>query len=214
MTIDIQSVSAPRHFAGDHFTAGMPHILQSPKRAGTIEMIVIRPATQHRLCVERANFSPATGVAGDRWLTTAWRQLADGSPDPAIQVTLMNSRCIELVAGDRSHWHLAGDNLFVDFDLSKENLPVGARLRVGECVLQIASPAHNGCAKFARRFGKAAVKFVNSPEGKSLRLRGVHARILEAGTVAVGDAIERLGSSRECELSLENRPKFRAGKGR
>ena len=125
-----------------------------------------RPAGEKRLCLKRADLSPDNGLIGDRWRATSWLKRSDGSPDPAVQITLMNSRCIKLIAGDESYWPLAGDNLFVDFDLSAENLPVGTRLRIGECLLEISEPPHTGYAKFNRRFGAAALKFVNSAEGK------------------------------------------------
>ena len=144
-----------------------------------------------RFCPERAELTPEDGLVGDRWRKTSWVKLPDGSPDPVVQITLMNARCIALVAGEREQWAIAGDNLFVDLDLSKENLPAGTRLKVGECVLEITSKPHNGCFKFKGRFGAAAVKFVNSKEGKSLRLRGVHARVIVGGMIAVGDRIEK-----------------------
>jgi MOSC domain-containing protein YiiM len=104
----------------------------------------------------------------------------------------MNARCIALIAGDRDQWAIAGDNLFVDFDLSKDNLPPGTRLKIGQCILEITRKPHNGCSKFKGRFGVAALKFVNSREGKSLRLRGVHARVIVGGMIAVGDRIEKV----------------------
>jgi MOSC domain-containing protein YiiM len=183
---------APHHLVAAALAAGLPNIRQSPKDRGIVELIVARPSSNQRQTPQQLQLTPEGGVAGDRWLTTAWKKLPDGSPDPAIQVTLMNSRCIALLAGDRAYWALAGDNLFVDLDLSKESLPIGSRLAIGDCILEVAQPAHNGCEKFMHRFGADAVKFVNSTEGKALRLRGVHARVVNAGIVTVGDTIERL----------------------
>jgi MOSC domain-containing protein YiiM len=190
MISNIESVAAPRHVNENELAQGLTEIRQSPKQIGTLVLIVARPAGEQRLCLKQADLSPDDGLVGDRWRATSWLKRSDGSPDPAVQITLMNSRCIELIAGDQSHWPLAGDNLFVDFDLSAENLPVGTRLRIGECLLEISEPPHTGCAKFNRRFGAAALKFVNSAEGKALRLRGVHAAIIEGGVVAVGDRVE------------------------
>jgi MOSC domain-containing protein YiiM len=152
-------------------------------------MIVARPVSEERHVLERAHLSPAEGLVGDRWRATSWLKLLDGGPDPAVQITLMNARCVDLVAGGREHWSLAGDNLFVDLDLSHDNLPLGTRLIIGEAILEIAEPPHNGCVKFKRRFGQAALAFVNSPQGKQLRLRGVHARVIKAGSIAAGDKI-------------------------
>lgn len=180
---------APRHLDADQLAAGLAEIRRSPKNDGTVALIVARPRTEQRLCLERAELSPEEGLAGDRWLSTSWLKLPDGSPDRAVQITLMNARCIALVAGEPRYWPLAGDNLFVDLNLSLENVPIGTRLRIGECVLEITAPPHTGCGKFKRRFGGAALAFVNSPDGTSLRLRGVHARVIQAGIVAVGDQI-------------------------
>ena len=191
MITDIQAATVPRHLDADELAAGLEEIRRSPKNAGTVQMIVARPQAEQRCILERAELSPQQGLTGDRWRSTSWLKLPDDMPDPAVQITLMNARCIELVAGGRVHWHLAGDNLFVDLDLSIENLPTGARLALGECVLEISEPPHTGCAKFKRRFGNAAFLFVNSLEGKALRLRGVHARVVHAGVVSVGDLVTR-----------------------
>ena len=104
----------------------------------------------------------------------------------------MNSRMIDLVAGEKARWELAGDNLFVDLDLSRENLQAGQRLSIGECVLEITEQAHNGCGKFSHRFGAPALKVVNSPIGKQLRLRGIYAKVIKVGDVCVGDVITKL----------------------
>lgn len=187
-----QSAVNPQHVTAEQLAAGIAELCDSPREQGRVDLVVVRPMQGKRQCLERVLISLEAGVVGDRWLTTSWKKLANGSAHPAVQVTLMNARCIRLIAGEPTNWAIAGDNLFVDLDLSRENLPTGARLKIGECILQITSVAHNGCWKFKDRFGEAAVKFVNSPEGKKLRLRGVHARVVQGGEVAVGDCIERL----------------------
>jgi hypothetical protein len=183
----------PSYVSAEELLLGRAEILGSPKEAGDLRMIVARPNPGERRCLERGELSPEGGLIGDRWLATSWLKLPDGSPDPAVQVTLMNARCIELVAGGRDYWPLAGDNLFVDFDLSFENLPTGSQLEIGPCLLEITEPPHTGCAKFKHRYGIAALAFVNSAEGKRHRLRGAHARIVRGGTIATGDQIRRIG---------------------
>lgn len=189
MLTKIDSAVAPKHRTPEELAAGLAQICAAPNDIGSVAMIVARPATEERVVKKRGELSPAEGLLGDRWKTTSWLKLPDDSPDPAVQITLMNARCIELIAGDREHWPLAGDNLFVDLNLSRENLPLGTRLWIGGAILEIAEPSHDGCGKFKRRFGPAALAFVNSPEGKAHRLRGVHARVVQAGSIAVGDTI-------------------------
>jgi MOSC domain-containing protein YiiM len=106
-------------------------------------------------------------------------------------VTLINVRVLEAIEPDRSRWPLAGDQLLVDFDLSIANLPPGARIVVGEAELEISVKPHTGCAKFSARFGADALRWINSPDGRDARLRGVGARVIRGGTVRVGDAILR-----------------------
>lgn len=185
----------PRQATAEELAAHLPSIAASPRDLGTVELIVVRPDVGQRRCLDRAEVSPEGGVHGDRWQATCGRRGADGLPDPAVQVTLMNARCIQVLAGDRSRWSMAGDNLFVDLDLSSDNLPAGTRLQVGCAILEITEPPHLGCAKFSRRFGGDALKFVNSPEGKSLRLRGAHARVVQPGAIRVGETLRRLAAA-------------------
>jgi MOSC domain-containing protein YiiM len=168
----------------------LDEIRRAPRDEGVLRMIVVRPAVNARRVVDEVEIDAAEGVAGDNWRARGgWR---GGPADPAAQVTLMNVRAIGAISPDEAQWPEAGDQLFVDFDLSFENLPVGARLAIGEAVLEISDEPHTGCRKFSARYGKDAVKFVNSAVGKQLRLRGVNTRVLRGGRVRVGDKVTKV----------------------
>ena len=111
----------------------------------------------------------------------------DGSSHPDMQLNIMNARVVALVAQDKSRWPLAGDQLFIDLDLSDANLPPGTRLAIGSAVIEITAQPHTGCGKFVERFGLDAMEFVNSPVGKELHLRGVNAKVVRPGVIRVGD---------------------------
>jgi MOSC domain-containing protein YiiM len=130
-----------------------------------------------------------TGLVGDGWKERPSSRTGDGSPHPHMQVTVMSSRVVALIAGEKEHWPLAGDQLFVDLDLSARNLPPGTRLALGSAVLEVTDQPHTGCRKFIERFGLDAVKFVNSDRGRQLQLRGINTRVIQPGTVRVGDII-------------------------
>ena len=180
------------HLTLGELNKGLPEIRQSPVDEGVLKAIVIRPATDERISLTQSEISPEFGVHGDNWATGCWMSLPDGMPHPDVQVAIMNSRTIALIAQVEERWSLAGDNLYVDLDLSHDNLQPGQQLSLGSAVLEITEIAHNGCKKFAQRFGSDAVKFVNSEIGKNLRLRGIYARIVQAGVIRVGDVIEKL----------------------
>jgi hypothetical protein len=172
--------------------AGLPEITGSPADRGLLQAIVIRPASDERVSLRRCELSSDLGVHGDNWAHGCWMSLPDGRPHPDVQVAIMNARAIALIAQAEHRWPLAGDNLVADLDLSSENLPIGQQLVVGTAVLQITEVPHNGCRKFAERFGADAVKFVNSEAGKRLHLRGIYARIVQRGFVSVGDRIQKI----------------------
>jgi hypothetical protein len=165
---------------------------QSPIDNGVVEMIVCRPAMYERRVVSAGVLDPTHGLGGDSWSTRSART-ADGRPDPLRQITVMNSRVLAAIAGDRDRWQLAGDQLIVDLDLSIDNLPVGTQLQIGEAVVEVTEPPHSGCAKFAGRFGADALAWANGGAGRQQRRRGMHARVLISGTVRHGDAISKLG---------------------
>ena len=177
----------------EELEAGLAGIRESPAIEGTVELIVRRPGTDERETVAEGRLTPEDGLVGDDWRARGSRSTPDGSADPECQLTLMNARLIDLLAdGDREAWPLAGDQLYVDLDLSVANLPAGTRLGVGTAVVEVTAPPHTGCAKFSARFGSPALRFVNSPEGRALRLRGMNARVVQPGEARPGDAIRRL----------------------
>jgi hypothetical protein len=172
--------------------AGMQTIRQSPKDQGILKMIVRRPQDDEREIVSKGELSNADGLVGDNWKSRGSRHMPDGSANPEAQITLMNSRLIALVAQIEERWPLAGDQLYVDMDLSVDNLPAGTRLAVGSAVIEVSAVPHTGCRKFSARFGVDAMKFVNSPEGKQLHLRGINTRVVRAGTIHVGDVVKKV----------------------
>lgn len=180
-----------QHVTAQEIERRMSWVLDSPRDNGVVQLIVVRPQTDQRTVIDRAHFSPETGVAGDNWQHDCWKKLSDGHSDPDVQVAIMNARMIEVLASDPAHWPLAGDQLFVDFDLSTSNLSPGDQLKVGGAILEITAEPHRGCRKFKQRFGDHALHCVNSTQGDSHRLRGVYAKIIVAGNVETGDVISK-----------------------
>ena len=171
--------------------AGLEHIRRSPQDRGRLAEIVRRPATGVREVVEHGELDLAKGLVGDNWGTRGSRSMPDGSADRDMQRNVMNARVADLVAQDRKRWQLAGDQLFVDFDLSETNVPAGTRLTIGSAVIEVTPPPHTACAKFVLQFGVDAMKFVNSPTGQALHLRGVNAKVVRSGVIRVGDAVTK-----------------------
>jgi hypothetical protein len=178
-----------RHLEWDELDAGLPEIERSPAGRGTLELIVRRPAVGEREVVDEAELDLVEGLVGDTWLARGYRKSADGRAHPGMQITLTNARAIALVAGTPDRWALAGDQLYVDLHLGDEHLPPGSRVSIGSAVLEITAEPHNGCAKFAERFGIEAVRWVNSPAGKALHLRGINSKVVVPGTIHRGDVI-------------------------
>ncbi|PJF41072.1 MAG: MOSC domain-containing protein [Chloroflexi bacterium] len=176
----------------DELQAGLAILDQSPKDHGVLEMIVCRPADEERHVVEQAQLDIVKGLIGDNWYTRGSRHTDDDLAHPDTQIAIMNSRFAQLIAQERSRWPLAGDQLFVDFDLSIDNLPVGQQLAIGTTVLEITPQPHTGCKKFVQRFGKDALLITATDEGKRLRLRGLYARVIQAGTIHTGDTISKV----------------------
>jgi MOSC domain-containing protein YiiM len=171
---------------------GLARAGASPRDSGRLELIVRRPGIDVREELQTAQLSPEEGLTGDTWRSRGSKSMPDGSANPGAQITLMNSRVVQVLAQEPARWSLAGDQLFVDFDLGEENLPPGQRIAIGEVVLEISAIPHTGCAKFTARFGSDATRFVNSPEGRKERRRGVNARVIQAGTIRQGDKIKKV----------------------
>ena len=167
----------------------LDEILAAPKDAGPVEMIARRPKENQREVVETAELTTRSGLVGDNWID---RVDGNGEPHTKTQLTLMNARVADAVAVTRERWPLAGDQIYVDFDISHENLPAGSRIKVGTAVVEISEVPHTGCAKFSGRFGKEALRFANVGVGRDNRFRGVNAFVVEDGVVSVGDKVTKL----------------------
>ena len=187
--------SSIKHLTWEELEAGLDHIRESPKDNGILEMIVCRPQIDRRKVLDFAVLDIERGMIGDSWTLRGSSKTADGGPHPEMQITIMNSRVVALVAQQKERWPLAGDQLFVEMDLSKANVPAGSRLAIGSAILEVTEPPHLGCQKFVSRFGAAAMKFVNSPVGRELCMRGVHARVLQNGTVRTGDTVKKTAAN-------------------
>jgi MOSC domain-containing protein len=181
-----------RHLTYAEMEAALPTTLTSPTDEGTLELIVRRPALGRRDVLETAELDLTTGLVGDTWNIRTSTRTADGSPHPDMQINVMNSRVIALIAGEKTRWGLAGDQLYIDLDLSANNLPPGTQLAIGSAVIEVTAQPHTGCIKFVQRFGVDAMKFVNSPQGRPLNLRGINARVVVPGRVHAGDRVKKV----------------------
>lgn len=181
-----------KHLSIAELEAGLDHIQQSPKDAGLLEMIVRRPDVDGREVLQEGELDVVEGLVGDNWKTRGSKSTEDGSANPEMQINIMNARTMALLAQSKDRWQLAGDELFIDLDLSDENLPAGTRLAIGTAIIEVSAVPHTGCKKFAERFGTDATKFVNSPAGKKLHLRGINAKVIQDGKIQVGDIAKKI----------------------
>ena len=182
------------HLTTEELEAGLAEARQSPRQEGVLELIVARPREGEREVLDDGELSLRDGLVGDTWRTRRSSRTSDGSPHPDMQLNLMNARVAALLAQTRQRWSLAGDQLFVDLDLSAENVPPGTRLAIGTAVVELTDQAHTGCGKFVDRFGVDAMTFVNSELGRRLQLRGVNARVVQPGRIRVGDLTRKLSA--------------------
>lgn len=180
------------HLTMAELEAGLEKIRQSPTDAGVLKLIVRRPQIEAREVLEAGELDLVEGLVGDNWKTRGSSQTADGSAHPDMQLNIMNARVIGLVAQKKARWALAGDQLYMDLDLSAENVPPGTRLSLGEAVIEVTDQPHTGCKKFAARFGLEALEFISSPIGKQLQLRGINAKVIRSGAIRIGDTVKKV----------------------
>ena len=185
-------MTSARQLNTEELEQGLANILRAPKDDGVLDLIVKRPEVDQREVVAEGRLDVEQGLVGDSWLGRGNRHMPDGAADPERQLTIMNSRVVALVADDPERRDLAGDQLFLDMDLSGENLPPGTQLGIGDAVIEVTEPPHTGCKKFAERFGRDAMVFVNSGPGKTLNFRGINAKVVQSGDIKIGDVARKL----------------------
>lgn len=196
MISTVHQVADAPHAGPDELEAGLAWVREAPVDDGRLELIVRRPAVDQREILDEGTLDCVEGLAGDTWRHRPSSSTPDGSPHPDRQLTLMNSRLAALVARRHDRWQLAGDQLYVDLDLSIDNAPPGTCLAIGTAVIELTESPHLGCAKFVERFGKQAMLFVNAPVGRRLRLRGANARVVSSGAIRVGDTVRKVTAVR------------------
>jgi hypothetical protein len=180
------------HLTMEELDAGLEHIRRAPKDQGVLELIVRRPVTREREVLTKGQLDLAEGLVGDNWSTRGSSMTDHDEGHPEMQLNIMNARSIAHIAQDRECWPLAGDQLYIDMDISEDNMPPGTRLQLGSAIVEVTPVPHNGCKKFSERFGIDAMKWVNSNVGKQLHLRGINAKVVQPGTIRAGDAVAKV----------------------
>lgn len=175
--------------------AKIPKILDSPKDEGAIKMMTIRPESNQRKIVQELELNRKLGCVGDIWSSKPSSSTPDGSPHPEKQLTIMNSRCVQAIAGSKDRWSLAGDQVYADLDLSLDNIPPGTQLQMGSAIVEVSAHPHTGCKKFVERFGVDALRFVSSPAGKQNNFRGINAFVVKEGTITSSDTIKKVNAN-------------------
>ena len=171
--------------------SGLNHILNAPKDNGIVQMIVCRPKIEVREILKVAKLDKEFGLVGDNWNDRGSSSTPDNSSDIEAQLTIMNSRVISLITPSSDQWQFAGDQLYIDMDLSRNNLFPGSQIKIGSAVVEVSKKPHTGCEKFSNRFGLDALKFVSTPLGRELALRGINTRIVQSGIVQTGDVVKK-----------------------
>lgn len=172
--------------------AKLDYFLDAPHDVGTVELVVRRPAVDQREVLTEGELHPAVGLVGDTWIERGSKRTDDGSSHPDMQLNVMNARIISYIAGDPDRRALAGDQLYLDLDITEANLPAGTQLALGTAIIEVTEQPHRGCAKFSDRFGLDALRFVNSPKRRELRLRGLNAKVVTPGVVRPGDKVTKI----------------------
>lgn len=185
-------MTAAKHLSTEELEQGLETILRSPSDDGELALIVRRPDVDEREAVSVARLDTEQGLVGDNWLQRGSRHMPDGAADPEMQLNIMNARVVSLLADGAERRELAGDQLYLDMDLSYENLPPGTQLAIGDAIIEVTEAPHTGCKKFAARFGRDAMVFVNSGMGKKLNFRGINAKVTQSGDIRVGDVARKL----------------------
>ncbi len=181
-----------RHLDIAELEANLDNIRNAPKNQTVLDMIVSRPEEDGREIMTLADLDIEVGLVGDTWQDRPSARSGDGKAHPDMQITIMNSRVAQLVSQDKTRWPLAGDQLFADIDLSAANMPPGTRISIGSAILEATDQPHTGCKKFAARFGVDALKFISSPVGKELQLRGINCKVVQNGEIKPGDSVKKL----------------------
>ena len=181
-----------KHLTKSELDAGLAEIRRAPRDEGIVRLIVRRPRSREREIVDEGHLDVVKGLVGDNWSMRRSSMTADGSPHPEMQINVMNVRVTALVAQQQDRWALAGDQLYVDLDLSAANLPPGTKLALGSAIIEVTAEPHTGCGQFVERFGVDAMKFVNSPLGRQLNLRGINCKVIQSGIVRVGDIAKKV----------------------
>ena len=168
------------------------HVRAAPRDEATVTLIVTRPGTDERVVVTSARLTPEEGLAGDHWLARGNAKMPEGRANPEAQLTLMSTRVLSAIEPDPARWPLAGDQFYLDMDLSEANLPPGTRLAMGTAEVEVSALPHTGCVKFAGRFGHDALRWISTHEGLAMRMRGMYVKVVRAGVVRTGDAVRRI----------------------
>lgn len=183
----MKQLTETKHLTAAELEVGLPEIQKSPKNHGELKLLCRRPQANEREVLQEGTLDVTEGLIGDNWKTRGSTLSEDGGPHPEMQLNIMNARAIALIAQEKNRWQLAGDQLFLDLDLSADNLPPGTQLQVGSAIIEVTAMPHLGCKKFVARFGLDAMKFVNSEIGKQMHLRGINAKVMKSGRIRVGD---------------------------
>ncbi|MBD5780509.1 hypothetical protein IEN85_13495 [Pelagicoccus sp. NFK12] len=180
-----------QHATLEFLNARRDWVLAAPKDNAPILTLCLRPELGERSFVSSLQLDPKQGVVGDRWIRKTWMYTIDGKPDPRIQVCLLGSRVLQLIRRDPDGMTYPGDNIIADMDFSESNLPVGQRLQIGSAIIEVSDVFNTACSKWNERHGSDSIKWINLPENKEHRFRGILCRVVQAGEVTLTDKIQK-----------------------